>query len=206
MWPIAISAVVAYLLGSIPFGYLIYRALHGKDIRELGSGNIGATNVLRSAGTGAGILTLLLDTGKGHAAVAIAANLPGHSTLGISLAALLVVVGHIFPVFLRFRGGKGVATGLGAFAGISPPAALISLIVFLGTLVIGRYVSVASMAATGAFPFILAIRGSGSIESTAAAFCAAGLILLRHRSNIQRLRAGFEPRLAAAKKETVHRM
>ncbi len=191
-WRMIVAAAAAYLLGSVPFGYLLYRLRQGGDIRNTGSGNIGATNVLRTAGIAAGAATLLLDAAKGYAAVALAGHLAAGSSDAVSLAAFLAILGHVYPVFLRFRGGKGVATGLGAFLAISPASVLICAMLFLITALVWRYVSLASMVAAGAFPVVLLVRGDGSPSDLAAALLSAGLILSRHRSNIQRLRAGTE--------------
>jgi glycerol-3-phosphate acyltransferase PlsY len=190
-----LSGLVGYILGSIPFGYLIYRWRQGKDIRNTGSGNIGATNVLRSAGPGAAAATLLLDAGKGWAAVTIASAISGGSPAAIGLGAFAVIAGHCFPLFLRFRGGKGVATGLGAFLAISPSAILICAAIFVLVAAIWRYTSLASMTAAAAFPFILLARGSASPPLLAAGFAGGALIIERHRANIHRLRTGTESRI-----------
>ena len=190
-----LAAASAYLLGSIPFGYLLYRLRRGEDIRSQGSGNIGATNVFRVAGILPGAATLVLDAGKGWFAVALASRIAAGSPLAIALAAVLVIVGHCFPVFLKFHGGKGVATGLGAFLRISPAAILICMVLFALVAARWRYASLASMAAAGAFPFALLALGETSAPRFAASLTGAGLILLRHRANMQRLRAGTESRI-----------
>ena len=191
-WNMILAAAGAYLLGSVPFGYLLYRFRQGGDIRNAGSGNIGATNVVRMAGIAAGAATLFLDAAKGYAAVALAEHLATGSPGAVSLAAFLAILGHVYPVFLKFRGGKGVATGFGAFLAISPASVLICAVLFLITALVSRYVSLASMVAAGAFPLVLLVWGDGSPSELAAALLSAGLILSRHRSNWQRLRSGTE--------------
>jgi glycerol-3-phosphate acyltransferase PlsY len=192
-WKILVAAASAYLLGSVPFGYLLYRFRQGGDIRNAGSGNIGATNVVRTVGIAAGAATLLLDAGKGYAAVALAGYLSMGSPEAAPAAAFAAILGHMYPVFLKFRGGKGVATGLGAFLAISPPSVLICAVLFLVTAFLSRYVSLASMAAVGAFPLVLMVRGEATPLAQLAALLSVVLILFRHRSNWRRLRSGMEP-------------
>jgi glycerol-3-phosphate acyltransferase PlsY len=181
--------VLSYLLGSIPFGYLIYYFTEGKDIRTLGSGNIGATNVLRSKGKLAGLLTLALDILKGAVPVIYGSahfDLPWVVLLG----ALVVILGHVFPVFLKFRGGKGVASLMGAFLIFYSPALLVFSVVFLLTLQLTRYVSLASLlAVTGLFFCILLTQ---VVESSIVVFVMLLLVVSRHRANILRLLAGNE--------------
>ena len=145
----------AYLLGSIPFGVLLARLAGAGDVRSAGSGNIGATNVARVAGPLAGILTLVLDTAKGAAAVLLADRLANGSAMWVILAGLAVLMGHCFPIWLRFKGGKGVATALGVFLMLSPPSALAALFVFV--LVVGywKYVSLGSISAAAAMPLLI---------------------------------------------------
>src|SRR5882672_5892899 len=167
-----IIAALSYLLGSIPFGYILVRLFMKQDIRESGSGNIGATNVARSGAKGLAIATLLLDAGKGYIAVVMGQQLyaysllpdpqaPGmHSVLIMgqalmlpaALAALFAIIGHCFPIWLRFKGGKGVATGVGAFAALAPKAVLVALVVFAAVIIVSRYVSLASVVASAVFP------------------------------------------------------
>ncbi|MBI4463078.1 MAG: glycerol-3-phosphate 1-O-acyltransferase PlsY [Acidobacteria bacterium] len=192
---VLLAACVAYGLGSIPFGYLLYRLRQGKDIRSTGSGNIGATNVVRAAGWSVGAATLVLDAAKGYLAVVLASRIAGDGSAAPSVAAVFAVVGHIFPVFLGFRGGKGVATGLGAFLALTPPAVPASLAVFLIVLAGWHYVSLASLAATLAFPWTVLFLGGHSPYPRAASIVCAVLILVQHSSNIQRLWAGTEKRL-----------
>jgi glycerol-3-phosphate acyltransferase PlsY len=203
MQPFAV-VLVAYLLGSIPFGYLIVRAGKGADVRETGSGGTGATNVTRRAGKGAGVVTLLLDAGKGTAAGLLARWLLALEPLAgwwVAAAAILVVLGHIFPIWLRFRGGKGVATGLGVFLVLAPAAVMAALVVFLAMIWLTRFVSLASIAAALAIPLFLWLHQmfAGPIENFfevifAALMCAL-LIVSAHRGNIGRLLMGTEPRI-----------
>ncbi len=204
-------AVVAYLLGSIPFGYLLVRAFHGDDIRESGSGNIGATNVARSA-PALGMLTLVLDAGKGALAVLAAVALlgyfqsgsfpgfhweaPAHARPAAALAALLAVGGHVFPPWLKFRGGKGVATGAGAFFVLVPKVILAALAVFLLVVAAFRYVALGSIVAVAAVPLLAYLtRSSQSSPAVLGGMCAtAALIVARHHKNLRRLFAGSEPR------------
>lgn len=185
--------IVAYLIGSIPFGYLIVRGKIGADIRETGSGGTGATNVSRRAGKAAGIVTLVLDALKGSAAVLIAARLT-HSDWLIAAAAIAVLVGHIFPVWLRFRGGKGVATGAGVFAVIAPIPLLCAGVIFLAIVVSTRYVSLGSMIAAATIPFLVWLQ-SDSRPLLMAAVLGALLIVFAHRGNIGRLAGGTESQL-----------
>ena len=185
---------VAYLIGSIPFSFLVARAFGVHDVRQVGSGNVGATNVLRSAGKAAGALALLLDLGKGAAASALAGRLaPGEAAL-CGAAAVAAVVGHMYPVWLRFQGGKGVATGLGAFAPLVPKAALGALAVFAFTALATRFVSLGSVAGGVALAGLaLALRGPDPVAIAAA--LAAALVIFRHRSNLWRILGGTEHRM-----------
>jgi glycerol-3-phosphate acyltransferase PlsY len=204
------AAVVAYLLGSIPFGFLLVRLLKGEDVRATGSGNIGATNVARSGGTALGIATLALDALKGVAAVWIAVKLghmvppqsdiPGlafpHNTQIELIGGLMAVVGHMFPIWLRFRGGKGVATAAGVFAVISPRAFLITLVAFLVAVAITRYVSLGSVVAAIVFPVAFWIAPiSNPYFCDAIAAVISLLIIAKHHANIRRLLSGTESRL-----------
>jgi acyl phosphate:glycerol-3-phosphate acyltransferase len=191
---------VAYLIGSLPFSFLVARAFGVEDVRRVGSGNVGATNVLRSAGKAAGALALLLDIGKGAAASALAGRLaPGEAALP-AVAAVAAVVGHMFPVWLRFEGGKGVATGLGAFAPLAPKAALGALVAFGLTALATRFVSLSSVAGGLALAGVaFAVRGPDPV-AVAAAFTAA-LVVFRHRSNLRRILGGTERRMGTRPKE-----
>jgi len=212
-----IVAVVAFLLGSIPFGYLLVRIFRGQDVRKTGSGNIGATNVARTGSKGLAVATLLLDAVKGYAAVAFAEWIPDHVAIDIlknahataiivdphstyllaALAALFVILGHMFTPWLGFKGGKGVAAAVGAFAAIAPRAVLISLALFVVVVAITRYVSLGSILGAAVFPIAAywlnpAMRDPKIMSLVAA---SALLIIVRHHANIQRLLAGSENRL-----------
>ena len=194
MTSFVLTAACSYLLGSIPFGYLLVRVFRGKDIRQTGSGNIGATNVSRTS-KGLGALTLALDALKGLTAVLITrVSFPGNKTL-LGAAALFAIVGHMFPVWLRFRGGKGVATGLGSFVLITPKSILVMLAVFIVIFLAFRYVSLASILTVALFPLLARIvepeRTSGVLGFIAVA-CA--LIIAKHHENIRRLLAHTESR------------
>jgi glycerol-3-phosphate acyltransferase PlsY len=198
-----IAATIAYFLGSIPFGYLLVRMFRKEDIRQIGSGNIGATNVLRSGSRWLGILTLALDLGKGFLAVEIARHLTtGHQAIQAgSIAALFAVIGHVFPVWLRGKGGKGVATALGVFLALAPLAAVCSVIVFIVVTTMTRYVSLASILAAVSFPvwvwlaqrFLHVHYGYGPIFVVGTILVPA-IILIKHRKNIDRLLHGTEYR------------
>jgi glycerol-3-phosphate acyltransferase PlsY len=189
------TAAFSYLLGSIPFGYVLVRAFLGQDVRQTGSGNIGATNVSRKS-PALGALTLLLDALKGLAAVAGTRMLfPGNHTL-LGTAALFAIVGHMFPVWLHFRGGKGVATGLGSFVLLTPKTILVMLAIFLVIFLAFRYVSLASILTVALFPFLAWILGSYRDAPQMIAFIAAAslLIVVKHHENIRRLLAHTESR------------
>ncbi|MGA7831447.1 MAG: glycerol-3-phosphate 1-O-acyltransferase PlsY [Terracidiphilus sp.] len=199
---IPLIAALSYLLGSVPTGYLLVRLFRKEDIRQSGSGNIGATNVLRSGGKGLGAATFLLDMLKGCSAVWLGALLGGllmpHTPLrdAEALAALVAVLGHIFPVWLRFRGGKGVATGFGVFLAATPLAALAAISVFFLVLAISRYVSLASILGAASFPVFawLLVKGDRPPLFIAAQFAVALIIIVKHHQNIRRLIAGTESR------------
>lgn len=189
-----LALLAAYLLGAIPFGYLIYRGKTGQDIRAQGSGNIGATNVARVAGKGAGALTLALDVGKGYLGVLFGAWASQGDPVWMSAAGVAVLLGHMFPVFLRFRGGKGVASALGAFAALAPLAVLAVMAVFIILVGIWRYVSLGSIASALLFPFVAWLLYHPPAGQTAGAALAAVLIVAKHHANIRRLMAGQEPK------------
>ncbi len=192
--------VVSYLLGSLPFAYLLARARRGVDLRRVGSHNPGATNVLRVAGPATALAALVLDVGKGYLATVLG-RLFEASPWVLGGMGLAVLLGHAFPVFLGFRGGKGVATAAGFFAGISLPAVALSLVVFVGIVAWRRFVSLGSMAAVASFPLLVHLgTRSGWIQSVPgplqlAAAATALLIVLFHSGNIRRLLAGTEARL-----------
>jgi acyl phosphate:glycerol-3-phosphate acyltransferase len=221
-------AIVSYLLGSIPFGYLLVKTFRGQDIRQSGSGNIGATNVARSGAKGLGILTLVLDALKGFVAVWHASYAAHHQLQDptfrllhpdftpnlMALAALFAIVGHVFPVWLKFKGGKGVATALGAFVLLFPKAMLVSLILFVVSVAVSRYVSLGSILATLAFPIgALFLQDSAHLHMDRSwpvnwvAFtpvCLACLLVVaKHHQNIGRLIAGTENRLGSKKSGVV---
>ena len=216
-------AVLSYLLGSIPFGYLLVRIFHGEDVRQSGSGNIGATNVSRKSPV-LGVVTLLLDALKGSAAVLAAlvllrgefiswasGNGPWYPdrawtampdavqarvVTGMALAALFAILGHVFPIWLRFRGGKGVATGLGAFVLIAPKTVLVAVCIFAVVVLVFRYVSLGSIIAVAVFPLLawLLHEYGNSWLALALMSLASLLIVARHHQNIRRLLAGTERR------------
>lgn len=195
-------ATLSYLLGSIPFGYLLVRIFRGEDVRQSGSGNIGATNVSRKS-PALGALTLLLDALKGTAAVALAHGLSDgiigstQPDQAMSMAALFAVLGHIFPVWLKFRGGKGVATGLGSFILIAPKPVLVAAAIFVAALAISRYVSLASILAVTSFPLLVYSFCTYRGAPVTLAFMAITslFIIARHHENIRRLLAGTESRM-----------
>lgn len=193
-------ATIAYLLGSIPWGLRIAGIFGRADVRTSGSGNIGATNVARVAGPLAGIVTLLLDTAKGAAAVLLAAHFSADSAVWMAIAMLGVLVGHCFPVWLRFKGGKGVATALGAFLALCWPAALAALTVFLIVTAYWRYVSLGSIAAAAAMPlliyFLWAPHHAPPTIIIFGTMAATLLIIYKHDANIQRLVEGAEPKFS----------
>ena len=187
--------IFAYLLGSIPSGYIV-GTLAGVDVRNAGSGNIGATNVARILGKGLGVLTLLADAAKGYVPVFIALRM-GLNPTAVALVAIAAFLGHLYPVFLRFQGGKGVATAFGALLGIAPVATLILVGVFAAVVICSRRISLGSIAAALAAPIAL------WTISAPAAFIAmstilGAMVIVRHRDNIKRLLAGTEPRFDPA--------
>lgn len=225
-----IVAVVAYLLGSIPFGYILVRLFTGADVRSQGSGNIGATNVARTGRRELAVATLLLDAVKGTAAVlfgfafgrhalnatekSIAYATASGAQLGeiatfvqqklflvAAIAALLAIIGHMFPVWLRFKGGKGVATGLGVFIALAPKAVLVVLAVFVVILAITRYVSLGSVIASALFPFSFWwFHPDQTTPAVLALICGVSLlIVMKHKDNIRRLVTGTENRFGAKK-------
>jgi glycerol-3-phosphate acyltransferase PlsY len=187
----ALVLVFAYLVGSVPTGVVVGRVA-GFDVRSTGSGNIGATNVARAGGTVPGIVTLLGDVGKGFLAVAVA-QAAGSSSLAPPAAALAVFFGHIFSIFLRFSGGKGVATALGVCLGLAPTASLPPMLVFAATFSATRIVSAASLAAATSAPLSMVFLGHDRADILVSAILALA-IFARHRDNLRRLRAGTEPR------------
>ena len=200
MIQVLISAVVGYLLGSVPFGYLLVRVFRGTDVRTTGSGNIGATNVARTSPL-LGLATLVLDALKGMAAVLIVSALfPGAKTMAF-VAAFACVGGHVFPVWLKFRGGKGVATGLGSFLFLVPKAILVAIGIFLAFTALFGFVSMASIAAAVSLPFIAIAFGEAPSRAAVALVAASSvLIIAKHHQNIRRLLAGTEPKFQIGRK------
>jgi glycerol-3-phosphate acyltransferase PlsY len=183
---------IAYLLGAIPFGYLLVKWRTGSDVRSSGSGNIGATNVWRTTSRAVGLLTLALDIGKGYLAVWIAGRLTAGDPLWMSLAALAVMAGHSYPVFLRFQGGKAVASFVGAFLCLAPLALLVQVVVFVAVVAWTRHISMGSIVGAATFPLAVWLIQQAPWPVLAAAAAGAAFIIYKHRSNIQRLRAGTE--------------
>jgi len=211
-----VIAVVSYLLGSIPFGYLLVRIFLGEHVRQTGSGNIGATNVARTGSKWLAIATLMLDALKGYVAVFHVFFFAGHHpdhlpqfgphTVYIlaALAGFFAIVGHMFPVWLRFKGGKGVATSVGAFLGIAPAAVVACLVVFGMIVGVTRYVSLGSILAAAVFPIAAWWLNPETRDPTVMAFIvgSALLIILRHKDNVRRLLAGNENRFGGRKNKS----
>lgn len=194
-WLAAGLAVGGYLLGSVPFGLLVTRCLGTGDPRTAGSRNIGFTNVLRVAGKRAGILTLAGDVGKGWVVAATAAQL-FEGEAWVLMIAVCPILGHLYSIFLGFHGGKGVATAMGAIAGVEPWLGLVLLMVWLSTMLLWRYSSAAAIAAFLAFPLLGLIAGRGWRFELFAVVVSA-LVLTRHRDNLARLWRGTEPRMTS---------
>src|SRR5260221_2575690 len=196
--------IAAYLLGSIPFGLLLSRLFGGGDVRKSGSGNIGATNVARVAGPLPGVLTLLFDLAKGGAAVWLAGRVSSESATWMMIAALAALLGHCYPIWLKFRGGKGVATAAGAFLVLCPAALLGSVILFLLVVFFWRYISLASISAAASMPLLIYILWAPQHAPppivTFGALAAAGIIIYKHDRDIQRLVQGGEPKIFFGKK------
>ena len=191
MMPLA-ALLLAYLLGAIPFGYLLVKWKTGGDVRGAGSGNIGATNVARTTGWGVGVATLLLDIAKGYAAVWAAGRLTGGDLRWMAAAAVVVMLGHAYTVFLRFRGGKAVASFVGAFLCLTPLALAAALVVFVGVVAWSRYISAGSIVAAAVFPLAVWLIAGPIWPVEAAAIVSAVFIIYKHSSNIQRMHAGTE--------------
>jgi acyl phosphate:glycerol-3-phosphate acyltransferase len=221
-----IVAVTAYLLGSIPFGYILVRIFRKQDVRTIGSGNIGATNVARSGAKGLGIATLILDATKGFLAVKLAQflgtyllrtgmqeewdvlSVPArhqliwlHFSKFMALAAVFAIIGHMYPVWLKFKGGKGVATGVGVFLALAPKAVGLVLIIFIAIVWVSRYVSLGSIVATATFPVLawLLYRETEAPVVFLAAAIAAFMIIAKHHQNIRRLLNGTESKFGVKK-------
>ena len=202
-WTGIFWVILAYLLGAIPFGYLLVRLKQGKDIRALGSGNVGATNVLRATGRPTALVTLALDTAKGHLAVLGTSYFTAPSRQFVALAAGAVIMGHVFPVYLKFKGGKGVATSMGVFLYLASLPILGSMVIFLVVVAVWRFVSLGSILAAAAFPilyFLTDYRREPSFWTLLAAVFCTSLVIFRHKDNIKRLVAGTENKLTGLKK------
>ncbi|MBV8845029.1 MAG: glycerol-3-phosphate 1-O-acyltransferase PlsY [Bryobacterales bacterium] len=187
-----VALVIAYLLGAIPVGFLLVKFSTGKDVRASGSKNIGATNVLRTTSRMLGLVTLALDIGKGYLAVWIAGMLTGDSPFWTSAAALAVIAGHAYPLFLGFKGGKAMASFIGAFLYLTPLPLLAALVVFVAVVAKTRYISAGSMIAAGSFPVAVWLISHPPADVLLAAFIAAVFIVYRHKSNLARIREGKE--------------
>jgi acyl phosphate:glycerol-3-phosphate acyltransferase len=194
MRSLLITAAMSYLLGSVPFGYLLVRIFRGQDVRQMGSGNIGATNVSRTS-PALGVLTLILDGLKGLAAVVITRALfPGQPLL-LGTAAVIAIIGHMFPLWLKFHGGKGVATGLGSFAPLVPKTVLIVVGIFIALFMIFRYVSLASVLAVALFPLLVWVFEPDTRMPLAGFAALSSLLIIgKHHENIHRLLVHTEPR------------
>ena len=197
--------LAAYFFGSIPFGLILAKLLGGRDVRKAGSGNIGATNVARVVGPIAGILTLLLDAGKGALAVVLAARLTGENATWMMVASFFALLGHCYPVWLKFKGGKGVATAAGIFLALSPYAMLGALLLFILVVVYWRYVSLGSIAAACAIPllmyFLWAPHHAPPHIVTFGSLGIAVFVVYKHDANLQRLVEGVEPKFSFGKKK-----
>jgi glycerol-3-phosphate acyltransferase PlsY len=188
----ALALIAAYLIGGIPFGYLLVKWRTGEDVRSKGSGNIGATNVLRTTGRGIAVATLVLDIAKGALAVWLMDLVSHGSPLWMSLAAVVVMLGHAFPVFLKFQGGKAVASFIGAFLYLTPSALLAVVVLFVAVVAVTRYISLGSIIAAGLFPFAVYMLLHPDFPILLAAIFSGAFIVWRHKANITRLQAGNE--------------
>jgi acyl phosphate:glycerol-3-phosphate acyltransferase len=186
------AIVIAYLIGGIPFGYLLVKLTTGKDVRASGSGNIGATNVLRTTGRAVAVATLILDIAKGFVSVWIAALLTNDDPWWTSAAALAVMAGHAYPVFLKFKGGKAVASFIGAFLYLAPLPLFAVLIVFVIAVIATRHISAGSVLAAGMFPLGVWLILHPPMPVLLASLIAGAFIVYRHRANIERIHAGNE--------------
>lgn len=190
-----VPILLGYGIGSLPLGYLVASRLKGIDLRRVGSGNVGATNVYRSAGLALALLVVFVDVAKGASSVLFAARLAPGATEPVA-AGVAAIIGHAYPVWLRFHGGKGVAAACGVFWMLAPAATGIAALIFVATVWLTRYVSIGSMIATALLP-PLAWFTEGSIPIVAGGVVAALIIIQRHRANLLRLQNGTEPRLQA---------
>jgi glycerol-3-phosphate acyltransferase PlsY len=188
--------MVGYLLGSIPFGYLIVRWRKGIDVRTTGSKSIGATNVWRNLGLAGFLATFFLDAGKGLVSVLLASSLSGDDPRSMAAAGVAAILGHIFPVWLAFRGGKGVATSVGVFSVLAPAPMAVSIALFVLVFAMWGYVSLASIASTAFFPAAAYVMDQTPTAIILAAVVVGALVIVKHRSNIGRLLSGTESRMA----------
>ncbi len=198
-WMAAISVLLAYLLGALPFGYLLVKLRSGSDVRSVGSGATGATNVTRAVGPWVGATVLILDVAKGYGAVRLSDIFSGSDERYVAGAAVAAILGHSFPVFLQFRGGKSVATGVGVFAYLTPLAVPATFVLWVVAMLIWRYVSLASVLATMLYPLAVFLLYRPSFEIFLAAVICAAIIMLRHYRNMERLAAGTEPKFSFKK-------
>jgi glycerol-3-phosphate acyltransferase PlsY len=196
-----LSTLLAYFLGSIPFGFLIVRWQKGIDVRTTGSGSIGATNVMRNLGLLGFTATLILDAGKGLAAVLLAGKLASHDPRWVAAAAVAAIVGHCFPVWLKFRGGKGVATAVGVYLALAPLQILIVLGLFAVVVGIWRYISLGSIIAAATFPALIYFMKQAPTPIVLGTAVAAVIIIVKHHANIRRLWNGTENRVGKKKSE-----
>ena len=195
----AVTPLFAYLLGSIPFGYLIVRWQKGVDVRGTGSGSTGATNVMRNLGIIGFVTTFILDVGKGYVAVLLASRLTSGEPRWIALSSVAAIMGHCFPVWLKFRGGKGVATGVGVFLALAPLQVALALIIFAIVAAIWRYISLGSIVATAAFPLLVYFMKHPPLPIVLGAAGGALLIIAMHHANIRRLLSGTESKVGTRK-------
>jgi len=197
----ALTPLFAYLLGSIPFGYLIVRWQKGVDVRSTGSGSTGATNVMRNLGIVGFVATFILDLGKGTAAVLLASRLTSGDPRWIAASSVAAILGHCFPVWLKFRGGKGVATGVGVFLALAPAQVALALVIFAILVGIWRYISLGSIIATAAFPLLVYFMKHPPLPIVLGAAVSALIIIAMHHANIRRLLNGTENKVGKKKTE-----
>lgn len=197
----ALTPLLAYLLGSVPFGYLLVRWQKGVDVRSTGSGSTGATNVMRNIGIVGFVATFILDVGKGTAAVLLASRLTSGDPRWIAASSVAAILGHCFPVWLKFRGGKGVATGVGVFLALAPVQVALALVIFAIVVGIWRYISLGSIVATAAFPLLVYFMKHPPLPIVLGAAVSALIIIAMHHANIRRLLNGTENKVGKKKAE-----
>jgi len=195
----ALTPLFAYFLGSIPFGYLIVRWQKGVDVRSTGSGSTGATNVMRNLGIVGFVATFILDVGKGTFAVLLASRLTSGDPRWIAASSVAAILGHCFPVWLKFRGGKGVATGVGVFLALAPLQVALALVIFAIVVAIWRYISLGSIVATAAFPLLVYFMKHPPLPIVLGAAVSALIIIAMHHANIRRLLSGTENKVGKKK-------